>query len=587
MALDGAFLHHIRRELEENALEARVEKIYQPNKEEMVLLLRTRTDHFKLLISARANSARIHFTRLVPENPPQPPMLCMLMRKRLQGARLAAVEQPGLERVLRLCFDAVNELGDRITLSLYAEIMGRYSNIVFVDEKGKIIDALKRVDADMSSERLVLPGLSYQLPPPQDKLCALEASPAEAGDRIRACPEGTALDKAILNSLQGFSPIAARELAYLTGHGAELKVGQMSEEHWLRLAFFLDRTFTTIRQASGTPHMAVKPDGKPLDFTYLPIEQYGLAAIVRRQDSFSELLDAFYDERDRQDRMRVRSQDLLRLLTNTSERLTNKINKQRAELEQCARREELCLYGELISANLYRLEKGQASAEVENFYEEGMPRVSVPMDPLLPPTQNAQKYFKEYRKARTAEEKLTEQIAHAEEELAYLDSVFEELSRAETERDLSEIRQELMEQGYIRAPRGPQKPAAAAAPLKFRSSDGFPILVGRNNRQNDRLTMKQASNNDVWFHTKNIPGSHTILVTEGRAPTETALREAALLAAWHSRGRESSQVPVDYTQVRNVSKPNGAKPGMVIYVSYNTVYVTPEKDLAERLAEKG
>ena len=587
MALDGAFLHHIRRELEENALEARVEKIYQPNKEEMVLLLRTRTDHFKLLISARANSARIHFTRLVPENPPQPPMLCMLMRKRLQGARLAAVEQPGLERVLRLCFDAVNELGDRITLSLYAEIMGRYSNIVFVDEKGKIIDALKRVDADMSSERLVLPGLSYQLPPPQDKLCALEASPAEAGDRIRACPEGTALDKAILNSLQGFSPIAARELAYLTGHGAELKVGQMSEEHWLRLAFFLDRTFTTIRQASGTPHMAVKPDGKPLDFTYLPIEQYGLAAIVRRQDSFSELLDAFYDERDRQDRMRVRSQDLLRLLTNTSERLTNKINKQRAELEQCARREELCLYGELISANLYRLEKGQASAEVENFYEEGMPRVSVPMDPLLTPTQNAQKYFKEYRKARTAEEKLTEQIAHAEEELAYLDSVFEELSRAETERDLSEIRQELMEQGYIRAPRGRQKPAAAAAPLKFRSSDGFPILVGRNNRQNDRLTMKQASNNDVWFHTKNIPGSHTILVTEGRAPTETALREAALLAAWHSRGRESSQVPVDYTQVRNVSKPNGAKPGMVIYVSYNTVYVTPEKDLAERLAERG
>lgn len=587
MALDGAFLHHIRRELEENALEARVEKIYQPNKEEMVLLLRTRTDHFKLLISARANSARIHLTRFVPENPPQPPMLCMLMRKRLQGARLAAVEQPGLERVLRLCFDAVNELGDRITLSLYAEIMGRYSNIVFVDEKGKIIDALKRVDADMSSERLVLPGLSYQLPPPQDKLCALEASPAEAGDRIRACPEGTALDKAILNSLQGFSPIAARELAYLTGHGAELKVGQMSEEHWLRLAFFLDRTFTTIRQASGTPHMAVKPDGKPLDFTYLPIEQYGLAAIVRRQDSFSELLDAFYDERDRQDRMRVRSQDLLRLLTNTSERLTNKINKQRAELEQCARREELRLYGELISANLYRLEKGQASAEVENFYEEGMPQVSVPMDPLLTPTQNAQKYFKEYRKARTAEEKLTEQIAHAEEELAYLDSVFEELSRAETERDLSEIRQELMEQGYVRAPRGRQKPAAAAAPLKFRSSDGFPILVGRNNRQNDRLTMKQASNNDVWFHTKNIPGSHTILVTEGRAPTETALREAALLAAWHSRGRESSQVPVDYTQVRNVSKPNGAKPGMVIYVSYNTVYVTPEKDLAERLAEKG
>lgn len=585
MALDGAFLRHIRRELEENALEARVEKIYQPNKEEMVLLLRTYTDHFKLLISARANSARIHFTRFVPENPPQPPMLCMLMRKRLQGARLTAVEQPGLERVLRLVFDAVNELGDHVTLSLYAEVMGRYSNIVFVDEKGKVIDALKRVDAEMSSERLVLPGLSYELPPPQDKLCALDVSTEEAIARIQTSPEGTSLDKAILNALQGVSPIVAREVAYHVTHGGDWKLGQLGEEQWLRLSFFLNRLFTTIREVSGTPHMAVKPDGKPLDLTYFPIEQYGLAAVVRKYDTCSELLDAFYDERDRIDRMRVRSQDLLRLLANTSERLTNKINKQRAELEQCGKREELRLCGELISANLYRLEKGQSVAELENFYEEGMPVLKIKMDPLLTPTQNAQKYFKEYRKARTAEEKLTEQIAHAEEELVYLDSVFEELSRAETERDLSEIRQELTGQGYLRAPRGKQKPAAAAAPLKFRSSDGFQILVGRNNRQNDRLTMKQASNNDIWFHTKNIPGSHTILVTEGKEPTETALREAALLAAWHSRGRESSQVPVDYTQVRHVSKPNGAKPGMVIYVDYNTVYVTPDEETAERLRE--
>lgn len=586
MALDGAFLRHIRRELEKNALEARVEKIYQPNKEEMVLLLRTYTDHFKLLISARANSARIHFTRFVPENPPQPPMLCMLMRKRLQGARLTAVEQPGLERVLRLVFDAVNELGDRITLSLYAEIMGRYSNIVFVDEKGKIIDALKRVDAEMTSERLVLPGLSYELPPPQDKLCALDVPAEEAIARIRSSAEGVSLDKAILNSLQGVSPIVAREIAYHTGRGAELRIGQLGEEYGLRLSFFLDRLFTTIRDASGTPYMAVKPDGKPLDFTYFPIEQYGIAAVVRQYESCSELLDAFYDERDRMDRMRVRSQDLLRLLANTSERLTNKINKQKAELEQCAKREELRLCGELISANLYRLEKGQNSAELENFYEEGMPLVHITLDPLLTPNQNAQKYFKEYRKARTAEEKLTEQISQAEEELLYLDSVFEELSRAETERDLSEIREELMGQGYVRAPRGKrQKAPASAAPWKFRSSDGFSILVGRNNRQNDKLTMKQASNNDIWFHTKNIPGSHTILVTEGREPTETAIREAAILAAWHSRGRDSSQVPVDYTQVRHVSKPNGAKPGMVIYVNNNTLYVTPNQETVERLKE--
>ena len=588
MALDGAFLHHIRKELTDAALEARVEKIYQPNQEEIVLLLRTYTDHFKLLLSARANSARIHFTRFVPENPPQPPMLCMLMRKRLQGARLSAVEQPGLERVLRLVFDAVNELGDHVALSLYVEIMGRYSNIIFVDENGKIIDALKRVDAEMTSERLVLPGLRYELPPPQDKLCALEVSPAEAADRIRSMPPAMPLSKAVLSSLQGVSPIVAREVAFHAARGTDPALGQMGEEHWLRLPFFLDRLFTTVREVAGVPHMAVKPDGKPLDFTFFPIEQYGLAAIVRKYGTCSELLDAFYDERDRIDRMRVRSQDLLRLLANASERLSNKINKQRAELDQCARRDELRLNGELISANLYRLEKGAFSAKLENFYEEGMPLVEVPMDPLLTPSQNAQKYFKEYRKARTAEEKLTEQISQAEEELAYLDTVFEELSRAETERDLSEIRQELVGQGYIRPPRGKQRRAAGpAAPLRFRSTGGFLILVGRNNRQNDQLTMKQANNRDLWFHTKNIPGSHTILVTEGREPGEQDVREAAMLAAWHSRGRDSAQVPVDYTQVRNVSKPNGAKPGMVIYTTNSTLYVTPEKDLAERLAEPG
>ncbi len=284
--------------------------------------------------------------------------------------------------------------------------------------------------------------------------------------------------------------------------------------------------------------------------------------------------------------MRVRSQDLLRLLSKTSERLSNKINKQKAELSTCAKRDELKTYGELLNANLYRLEKGAPFADLENYWEEGMPLVRVPMDPLLTPSENAQKYFKEYRKAKTAEEKLTEQIRQASQELQYMDTVFDELSRAQTERDLSEIRQELMEEGYIRRSKGKQRPQAAAAPLRFVSSEGFLILVGRNNRQNDKLTLKTANNRDIWFHTKNIPGSHTILVTEGREPGEASLREAAMLAAWHSRGRESSQVPVDYTQVRNVSKPSGAKPGMVIYVNYNTVYVTPEEDLVSRLEEK-
>jgi Predicted RNA-binding protein homologous to eukaryotic snRNP len=584
MALDGAFLRHIKKEIEEKALGAKVDKVYQPNKEEMVLLLRTRTDNFKLLMSARANSARVHFTQFVPENPKVPPMLCMLLRKRLAGARLIEVRQPGLERMLCFDFDAVNELGDEIRLTLVMEIMGRYSNIICVDENGKIIDALKRVDAEMSSERLVLPGMTYQLPPPQDKLCLLTSSVAEIIERIRRIPSDMELSKALLNTLQGVSPIVCRELQHLTGRGNDLTIKNMDERQYERLAFFLGRMADTVKNTDGQPYMVTGIEKKPMDFSFQNIEQYGLTAVVNRYPDFSGLLDAFYNERDRIDRMRVRSQDLLRILSNASDRLSRKINLQRAELEKCSERETLRISGDLINANLYKLQRGAVSAELENFYEESLPVVKIKLDPTLSPSQNAQKYYKAYHKARTAQEMLTVQIKQAQEELAYIDSVFEELSRAATERDLSEIRAELMEQGYIRAPKGKQKQAASLGPLEFTSSDGFPILVGRNNRQNDRLTLKQANKHDIWFHTKNIPGSHTILLTEGRNPTETALYEAAMLAAFHSRGRDSSQVPVDYTEVKNVSKPQGAKPGMVIYGSNKTLYVTPAAEAAKDLS---
>lgn len=586
MALDGAFLRHIKKEIEEHGIGAKVDKIYQPNREEMVLSLRTRSETYKLLLSARANSARIHFTRYVPENPKAPPMLCMLLRKRLAGARLAGVRQPGLERVLCLDFDATSELGDKIQLTLVMEIMGRYSNIIFVSEEGRIIDALKRVDEEMSSERLVLPGLAYQLPPPQNKLCLLESGVEEVLARVRAIPGDTELSKALLSTLQGVSPIVCREIQHLTGRGSDLTVRTMSEAQYERLRFFLSRMQETIRQTAGQPYLVASPLQKPMDFSFLFIEQYGLTALVSRKETFSELLDTFYQERDFMERMRVRSQDLLRVLTNASERLSKKINLQRAELEKCAERETLRVSGELINANLYRLRKGQEIAELENFYDEALPLIQIRLDPALTPPQNAQRYYKLYHKARKAEEMLTQQIAQAQQELAYVDSVFEELSRAETEHDLAEIRAELMEQGYIRALRGKQKPPAASQPFAFVSSDGFQILVGRNNRQNDRLTMKQANNNDIWFHTKNIPGSHTILVTGGRTPTQTALEEAAALAAFHSRGKDSSRVPVDYTEVRYVSKPQGAKPGMVIYGNNKTLYVTPDKTLAEQLTEK-
>lgn len=583
MALDGAFLHHLKREIEEAATGAKVDKIYQPNREELVLLLRSRSGTRRLLMSARANSARIHFTEYAPENPMEPPMLCMLLRKRLIGARLAGLRQPGLERMLCLDFDTVNELGDEVRLTLVMEVMGRYSNIILVDENGNIVDALKRVDAEMSSERLVLPGLSYRLPPPQNKLCLLSAGREKILERLREKPGDRELSSALLSALQGVSPVVCRELQYRTGRGAELTVKTMTQEQFERLGFFLEQTAETIRNTAGEPCLIADTSGKPLDFSFLLIRQYGLAATANRMESFSGLLDSFYEERDRMERMKVRSQDILHLLSSQSDRLSRRINAQRADLERCAKREEYRLCGDLVNANLYRMEKGVSEAELENFYEPGAPKVKIRLDPMLTPAQNAQKYYKEYRKARTAQEMLAVQIEKAEQELAYLDTVFEELARAVDERDLSEIRTELAGQGYLRRSKGGKKPPTSRGPMKFLSSDGFPILVGRNNQQNDMLTLRQAEKRDLWFHTKNIPGSHVVLVTGGREPTPKAVGEAALLAAFHSRGRDSSNVAVDYTQVRNVSKPQGAGPGMVIYVKNKTVYASPRAELVENM----
>lgn len=580
MALDGAFLRHIKQELEGQLLGSRVDKVYQPNREELLIAFRSREAACKVLFSARANSARVHFTTIPLENPKQPPMLCMLLRKKLLGAKVVAIRQPELERLLHFDFDSINELGDHVTLTLTMEVMGRYSNIILSDEEGKIIDALKRVDAEMSSQRLVLPGLTYRLPPPQSKLCPLSTVSQQVVEALKALPRDMELSKGYLAVLQGVSPIVCRELAYRVGRGRELTVKTMDEEQLFRAGFFYQQMRDTVEEVSGKPYMAVNLQGKPMDFSFLEIHQYGTAAVVKEAESFSQLLDDFYRERDKQERMRVREQDLLKLLSTHSERLSRKIGVQRGELEQCADRDGLRVAGDLISANMYQLEKGDQSADLANFYEEDAPLVHIKLDLALTPSQNAQKYYKEYRKAKTAEEKLTEQISLAEQELEYLETVLDALARAETERDLSEIRAELQEQGYLRKLRSKkEKPAAVSAPMKFTTSDGFTVLVGRNNRQNDKLTLKTANNNDIWFHTKNIPGSHTVLVTEGKSPTETAMTEAAQLAALHSRAKDSAQVPVDYTQIRNVSKPVGAKPGMVIYVNYKTIYVTPSQEI--------
>ena len=579
MALDGIFLRHLKHELEAQYIGAKIEKIYQPNKEEIVLSMRSKSVGGKLLLSARANSPRIHITQHSPENPMSPPMFCMLLRKRLTGARLSAFVQTDVERMLGLRFDAVNELGDAVSLLLIIEIMGRHSNVIFVDEEDKIIDALKRVYPEMSSQRMVLPGLPYENPPAQDKLSVLSASADDIVSRLRGVQD-TVLSKALLSVIQGISPIVSRELEHRVCK-AETRLSEMSEAHWEKLRFHVQELITTAQDVGGMPCMVSDVDGKPFDFSFLAVRQYGAGAVVKAPESFSTLLDTYYAERDSRERMRVRSHDLLKLLSGISDRLSRKINAQMADLTVCAERDTLRLYGDLISANAYRMEKGSSVAEVENFYEEPATVVRIPLDIMKTPTQNAQKYYKDYRKAKTAEQMLTLQMEQAQRELLYIDSVFDTLSRAGTERELAEIRQELTEQRYLKRGKSKGSSPAALPPKAFCTSGGFTVLVGRNNRQNDTLTLKKSSPRDLWFHVKNIPGSHTVLVTEGREAGERDILEAAELAALHSKAAGSAQVPVDFTVIRNVKKPQGAKPGMVIYDHYNTVYVTPKEEMAE------
>ncbi len=577
MALDGIFLRHIKNEIEQQALLARVSQIYQPNRDELVFVLHTFGGSKKLLLSSRANSPRVNFCEKTPENPAQPPMFCMLLRKRIGGGKLVSVRQAGCDRILFLDFECINELGDTEILTVICEIMGMYSNIIVADNKsGVIIDSLKRVDLTMSSQRLVLPNLKYELPAPQDKLNILDSSPQEITEKIKSLECEMPLNKALLRVIQGVSPIICRELEYRVCEGVSNRVeGVLEDKLNVELANLKDLT----EDCSGKPCIVYREDGRPLDTAFMPIEQYGNFAEIKSVDGFSKALDEFYETRDSRERMRMKSQGLTKLLHNIRERLARKISKQQLELARCGEREQLRICGDLLQANLYRIERGAEFADVENFYDEQGRTLRIKLDPSISPAANAQKYYKDYQKAKNAEIALAEQIKNGREELEYIESVLDTVDRAETERELSQIRDELTDQGYLKPQKGKQRRQEKLAPLEFMSSDGFKIFVGRNNRQNDKLTLKTAAKNDMWLHTKDIHGSHVIIESGGRDISDTAVFEAARLAAYNSKARHSDKVPVDYTLVRYVSKPNGSKPGMVIYINNKTIYVTPKESI--------
>ena len=571
MPLDALCLSGVVHELQNALSGAKIDKIYQPGRDEVVLALRAPAGNVKLLLSANPSHPRAHLTQISRENPDKPPMFCMLLRKHLSGARLLELVQPPMERVVDLRLEALDELGDRVERRLVLEAMGRHSNLILLDGEGRIMDCLRRVDSDMSARRQVLPGLDR---------AALESA-------LAAAPEESQADKWLLDTFGGLSPLICRELAFRAGGATDARLHQMGEGGRSRLLDELEGLLRSVQENSFTPVMLEK-EGHPSDFTFQPISQYGPAVSCVPFPSFSALLDRFYEQRENQERVRQRGQDLIRSVTNARDRAARKIGLQEQELAATRDRERLRQFGDIITSNLHAMEKGMSRLTAADFYDPECPQIHIPLDPLLTPQQNAAKYYKEYNKAKTAESILTLQLEKGRRDLDYLNSVLEAIALAEGERDLQEIRQELTDTGYLRRPskardRGKR---VASKPMEFRSSSGLRISVGKNNTQNDLLTTKQAFKSDLWFHTQKIHGSHVILWTEGGQPDLTSIQEAAQLAAWFSQGRASGKVAVDYTPVKYVKKPGGARPGMVVYTTYETAYVAPDGELARRLRVK-
>ena len=581
MALDGAFLYAVRNELLP-LIGGRVEKIHQPSREEVIISIRTRNGSKKLYISSNAGSARVHITENSVDNPQTPPMFCMLLRKRLGSGKLIDIRQDGLERILFLDFECVNELGDVVTVTLACEIMGRCSNLVIISHEGKVIDSIKRVDEDMSRERLVLPGMNYTMPPRDDRLNFLTAEPEEIVSRLRST-ESKELSKALIRIFEGISPILAREWAFFAGRGAHLESDTIDGDQLDRLLFVIKRTKGQRENGECCFSVASDKEGQLKDFSFIRLSQFGTLMYTKEIPTASELLDYFYSERDRAARTKQRANDLFKLLMNLTDRTSRRIAAQREELDACADKEHAKLCGDLISANMYRIQKGDSSATVENFYDESCPQMTIELDVRKTPAQNAQHYYNEYKKSVTAEEKLAVQIQKGEEELQYLESVFDSLTRASSENDIIQLRLELREQGYVRYAGGKAKPPKALPPIEYKSSDGFTILVGRNNKQNDQLSLKFAEKSDIWLHTQLITGSHVLILTDGETPPDKTIEEAAVIAAVNSSGRNSGLVPVDYCLAKFVKKPVGAKPGKVIFTNYKTAFVKPDAELEQSL----
>ena len=573
MPLDGIFLNHLKEELQ-ICVGCRADKIHQPSKDELVILLRSSGFTGKLLISARSGSSRVHITSGSFDNPAEPPTFCKLIRKHLSSAKITAVEQVGLDRILIFRFMTYNEMGDTVYPFLAVELITGRANIILCDQNGRILDALKRSDIE-SSARLIQPGATYTLPESEEKLNPFTASASKMAAAVSASAKP--LGGAFTACIDGVSPLVSRELGGKITPDTDRAANSLSACEQQELAQVVSGFKESL--LAPAPYVLKDTSGELKDFSYLPITQYGNSVFCEKANSFSSLLDGFYLERDNKARIKTAAQDILKLLNNLKNRTERKMQYRIQDLEKCKNREEYRIFGELLKANIYAIEKGADSARVQNYYSENLELVDIPLDPALSVSANAAKYFKEYKKTYTAEQTLTTLLENDKKELAYLESVLESLSRAQNVADLADIKEELCDAGYIYKTQKQKRKVAVSKPREFMSKSGFKILVGKNNRENDLLTTKIAAKTDLWFHTKNIPGSHVVLFTEGKEPDDETLLFAASLAAGFSKAKDGENVPVDFTEIKNVKKPAGSKPGMVIYTTNKTIYAKPFKEI--------
>ena len=569
MALDGITIAALRKEFEERLAGSRIYKIAQPEKDELLLTLKTSDGQCRLLISADASLPFLYLTDTNKESPAQAPGFCMLLRKHLQNGRIAAIRQPSLERIIMFDIDHLNEMGDMCRKTLVVEIMGKHSNIIFLDDSNMVIDSIKHISSAVSSVREVLPGRDYFIPNTLEKSDSLTITRDDFIKALTSKPMPAA--KAVYSSLTGFSPVMAEELLYRSSLDSSMPASGFSEDELTHLYNNLLWLTDSIKSGDFTPNMILK-NGTPVEFAAVELKQYG-SLETSASPSMSVILNDYYAMRNTVTRIRQRSADLRRIVATALERNIKKFDLQSKQLKDTEKKDKYRIYGELLNTYGYSAEPGARSLEAENYYTGE--KITIPLDPDLTASENSKRYFEKYGKLKRTEEALSIQTAETQNEITYLESISASLDIALKESDLTEIRQELEQAGYIRKKRTGRTKELKSKPLHYVSSDGFHIYVGKNNFQNDSLTFKTANGNDWWFHAKKIPGSHVLLKTDGRELTDRAYEEAGALAAYYSKGREQDKVEIDYVQKKEVKKPAGAKPGFVVYYTNYSLVAAP------------